>query len=50
LKVTPARLLIALVTKIRSPQTIGLECARPGTGVFQRTFAPLTPFHESGRR
>ncbi len=28
-------LLIAVVTKRRSPQTTGLECARPGIGVFQ---------------
>src|SRR5262249_29870212 len=33
-------LLIAVVTKTRSPQTIGHECPRPGIGVFQRTLVP----------
>src|SRR5882762_4291704 len=32
-------LLIALVTKMRSPQTMGLEWARPGIGVRQTTFS-----------
>src|SRR5690349_18016854 len=29
-----ASLLMAVVTKMRSPHTTGLECARPGIGVF----------------
>src|SRR3970040_2413057 len=45
----PPRLLTALVTKIRSRQTIGLEWARPATAVFQRTFSPVSPFQRSGR-
>ena len=48
MNVTSERLLIALVTKIRSPQTIGLECASPGTATFQRRFVPVAPFHSSG--
>ena len=43
------RLLIALVTKIRSPQTTGLECASPGMGVRHRMFSPVLPFQRSGR-
>ena len=43
MNVAPPRLLIAVVTKTRSPQTIGLECARPGIGVRHRTFAPVWP-------
>ena len=39
----------ALVTKIRCPQTTGLECASPGIGVRQRMFSPVLPFHRSGR-
>src|SRR5215207_2152730 len=42
-------LLTALVTKIRFPQTIGLECASPGIGVRQRIFSPVLAFHWSGR-
>src|SRR6185295_18658476 len=42
-------LLIAVVTKIRFPQTTGLECASPGIGVRQRIFSPVLPFHLSGR-
>src|SRR6187549_597441 len=34
---------------MRLPQTIGLECARPGIGVFQRTLVPFSPSHASGR-
>src|SRR3954466_14420257 len=49
LNVASGRLLIAVVTKTRLPQTIGLECARPGIGVRQRTCSPLVPFHLSGR-
>ena len=33
---------MAVVTNTRSPQTMGLECPRPGIGVFQRT-----PFADS---
>ena len=47
-KVAFGRLLIALVTKMRSPQTIGLECARPGIGVRQRMFSPVLTFQVSG--
>src|SRR6185369_1215109 len=42
-------LLIAVVTKIRFPQTTGLECASPGIGVRQRMFSPVFPLHLSGR-
>src|SRR5215207_1346065 len=42
-------LLTELVTKILSPQTTGLECARPGIGVRQRTFSPFAPSQRSGR-
>ena len=42
-------LLTALVTKIRSPHTTGLECARPGIGVRHRMFSPLAPSQRSGR-
>src|SRR5215217_2931188 len=41
--------LTAEVTKIRFPQTTGLECARPGIAVRQRMFWPVFPFHSSGR-
>ena len=41
-------LLTALVTNTRSPQTIGLECARPGIGVRQRTCSPVFGFQASG--
>jgi hypothetical protein len=38
-------LLTAVDTNTRSPHTIGLDTATPGTGVFQRTFSPLAAFH-----
>src|SRR6266536_6622588 len=38
-------LLTAVETKTRSPQTIGLETATPGTGVFHRMFSPVAAFH-----
>src|SRR5262245_757478 len=38
----------ALVRKIRSPQTIGLEWPSPGTSVFHSTFLPDSPFHSVG--
>jgi|ERR1700691_155039 hypothetical protein len=38
----------ALVTKIRSPQTTGLEWPRPGIAVFQRMFLPDSTFHSMG--
>src|SRR6266568_1781371 len=38
-------LLIAVETNTRSPQTIGLETATPGTGVFHATFSPAGAFH-----
>jgi hypothetical protein len=31
--------LIAVVTKTKSPHTMGLEFPRPGMSVFQRTFS-----------
>src|SRR5690242_4434220 len=34
----------ALVRKMRSPQTTGLECPNPGTADFHRTFLPPS-FH-----
>ena len=43
-----ARLLTADVTNTRSPQTIGLECARPGTRTCQRTLRPAATSHVSG--
>src|SRR6185369_6522618 len=48
-KVAFGSLLTAVVTKIRFPQTTGLECASPGIGVRQRMFSPVLPFHLSGR-
>src|SRR4026209_62449 len=41
-------LLTADVTKIRFPQTTGLEWARPGIEVRQRMFSPVLAFHWSG--
>ncbi len=38
-------LLIAVDTNTRLPQTIGLETATPGTGVFHATFSPVGAFH-----
>src|SRR6476619_636250 len=38
-------LLTAVDTNTRSPQTIGLETATPGTGVFHATFSPVAAFH-----
>ena len=38
----------ALVTKMRSPQTTGLEWPRPGIGVFQATFVPAATSQVSG--
>src|SRR6266508_6514655 len=40
-----ASLLIAVDTNTRSPQTMGLETATPGTGVFHATFSPVVAFH-----
>src|SRR5262245_65821491 len=37
-------LLTAVDTKTRSPQTIGLETAMPGTGVFHATLVPAGAF------
>src|ERR1019366_8306472 len=34
---------------MRSPQTMGLEWAGPGTGVFQPMLAPVLTFHVNGR-
>ncbi len=50
MNVASLRLLIADVTKTRFPHTMGLECARPGTLVFQAMFWPLGPSHLSGSR
>src|SRR5713101_2780092 len=41
-------LLTAVDTNTRSPHTIGLETATPGTGVFQTTFSPVAAFHFTG--
>ena len=38
-------LLTAVETNTRSPQTIGLDTATPGTGVFHSTFSPVAVFH-----
>src|ERR1022692_4581418 len=38
----------ALVTKMRSPQTTGLEWPKPGIAAFQRTFLPDSTFHSVG--
>ena len=40
----------AVVTKIRSPNTIGLECARPGIAIFQATFFDPATSHVTGGR
>ena len=41
-------LLTAVDTNTRSPQTIGLETATPGIGVFQRTFSLAGAFQVTG--
>src|SRR5438876_7158326 len=41
-------LLMAVVTKTRSPQMTGDECARPGIGVFQRMFLLAGTSQETG--
>jgi hypothetical protein len=38
----------ALVTKMRSPQMIGLECPRPGISVFHKMFLSDFTFHSDG--
>src|SRR5262245_37956780 len=40
---------MAVVTYTRSPQTMGLECARPGIAAVHRMFSPVATFHEAGR-
>jgi hypothetical protein len=40
---------IAVVTKTRSPQITGLECASPGIGVLQAMPRPSAADHVSGR-
>src|SRR5215471_18024754 len=40
LKVSPPRLLTAVVTNTRSPHTIGLECASPGILDFHAMLVP----------
>src|ERR1035438_10611407 len=49
LKLSPPRLLTAVVTNTRSPHTIGLEWARPGVGLFQAMLAPLETFQVAGK-
>ena len=39
---------MAVVTKIWFPQTIGLECARPGMPVFHAMLTPLETFQLVG--
>ena len=39
---------IAVVRKMRSPQTMGVEWPRPGIGVFQRMFVPSASSQSSG--
>src|SRR5262245_30682269 len=41
-------LLTAVETKTRSPQTMGLDTATPGIGVFHRMFSPVVVFHLTG--
>src|SRR5262245_53371091 len=41
-------LLMAVETKTRSPQTMGLDTATPGIGVFHRMFSPVVVFHLTG--
>src|SRR5688572_15004474 len=41
---------MAVVTNTRSPQTMGLEWARPGNRVFQAMFLPSAADQVSGRR
>ena len=48
-RVALPRLLTALVTKTRSPQTTGLEWPSPGIATCHRMFLPLLPSHSSGR-
>jgi len=38
----------ALVRKMRSPHTTGLEWPKPGIAVFQRMFLPDSTFHSVG--
>src|SRR5438270_10193444 len=45
----PTRLLTAVVMNTLSCQTIGLECASPGMGCFQRMFVPCAGFQITGR-
>src|SRR2546426_5748301 len=42
----PTRTVVA--TKIRSPHTIGDAWPRPGMGVCQRIFSPVSTFHVVG--
>src|SRR5712692_7892784 len=44
----PARLLTAVLTNTRSSQTIGLECASPGIGVFQTMRVPCAASQSTG--
>ena len=41
-------LLTAVETNTRSPQTMGLDTAIPGMGVFQSTLSPDVAFHFTG--
>src|SRR5688500_5550988 len=38
----------AVATNTRFPQTIGLECASPGMGVFHLILTPFSPSHVMG--
>src|SRR5574341_820806 len=40
---------MAVVTKIRSAQTIGLECAKPGIRVFHLILTSFSPSQISGK-
>jgi hypothetical protein len=40
--------VIAVVMKTRSPHTTGLECPRPGIGVFQARFTDFSASHDVG--
>ena len=44
----PGSLLTAVVTKTVSPQTIGLDTARPGMGVFHASPTPRGASHVVG--
>src|ERR1017187_3328987 len=49
LKEASGRLLTAVVTKIRSRHTMGLECARPGRAAVHWIWVPRAASHFTGR-